>query len=696
MAQRLPLVMSSRPMPILALASAVILIAVIWALTLTNLSIQRQESIDAAIRENQNRAIAFEQYVTRTLEAANVAAQHIADRLGAELESKSRNGQPRPLSDRVAANPLYAGIIVTDARYSVRYTTLPGAPRLDPGMRRVFKELDATDKPIISDPVISPVLKRPVFSLTRSITDPEGRFAGTVVIEMPIDRLTAFNEGAKIRPLDLISVIRLDGMTLARRTGTRITYGEDLRGKLVMQHQNREPDGTYLGPSALDGKMRYFSHRRLKEFPVFVTVGIGEQDVLAPVRERKRGYFAAATALSAAILALAILITTGSRRRERAARELEEANRRFEEAQRIGRIGDWSYDIATRTMTFSAPLCEMYGRPEGQNRLTLEQALCAYDEPSRVRLERAIETALRTGEAQSCECVALLPSGKQSIRRLVFSPVASPQGVVFALTGTDQDVSREKSHQRLRDHVAHLGRVESMNLMAGTIAHELAQPLTAASNYLMVARAYAANRKPDRTESLAAALEKVEQQVGMMREIMHRTREMISRRTSNDDIAPVRAVIDDSIALVRVANGYSGIAINVVAFDSGLVFAANKVQVQQVLMNLLRNAGQALKARPDSRIAITVNEEPDGFVTVRVEDNGPGFPEGFDDALCGFAETRGTGLGLGLSISRAIIESYGGSIWLECERPLGSAVCFRLPGSIQDRDSGPMPAHAQA
>jgi signal transduction histidine kinase len=687
MPRRLSLHLSSRPMTILASASSLVLIAAIWTFTLAILNLERNESIDAAIRENQNRAVAFEQYVTRTLEAANLAAQHIGDGLGADLKGEARGRPPRALSGRVASNPLFSAILVTDARGDVRYTNLAGAPALNVSARPTFQALrrDPVQTPIISKPGVAPILGRPLFALTRAITDAEGRFAGTVVIQMPVERLTAFNEGARIRPLDLISVIRRDGVTLARRTGTRITYGEDLRGKLVMEHQNREPNGTYLGPSVLDGKMRYFSHRRLSEFPIFVTVGVGEQDVLAPVRERRRRYFAAATALSAALVALAFMISAGARRRERAARELAEANRRFAEAQRIGRIGDWAYDPETRTLTYSAPLCEMYGRSPADDRLTLEEALAPYDAASRERLSRAIDAALATGEPQQCECVAEIRPGQQSIRRLVFSPVVSEKGEVRVLTGTDQDVSREKLHERLRDEVAHLGRVESMNIMAVTIAHEFAQPLTATSNYLMVARAYAGDGRPDGDDRVRGALEKVDQQVSLMREIMHRTREMLSNRTSEDDIAPVRAVVDDAISLVRVANRFSAIEIHVVDFDETLVFAANKVQVQQVLMNLLRNASEAVKDVPGPRITVSAKCEPDGFVTLCVEDNGPGIPAGLDDGFSGFAKTGSAGMGLGLSISRAIVESYGGSIWLDRERTLGSGVCFRLPGGAHRR-----------
>jgi PAS domain-containing protein len=421
--------LSGRPASWLAWGSSLSLIGVIWAIALANLQSERREAVEAAVRENQNRAIGLGEYVRRTLEAANLAAQYLGERVLADRPDAGKGDRPRLLTGRIARNPLFSSIQITNADGDVRYTSVTDAPASNIGAREVFKAAqEAGDAPIISRPAMSPNLYRPTFSLTRAIRDADGRFAGVVIIQMPVERLTAFNQGARIRPLDLISVIRQDGITLARRTGTQISYGEDLRGALVMRQQNRSPNGTYLGPSALDGKMRYFSHRRLREFPLFVTVGVGEADVLAPVERRARWYFAAAALLSAALLAVALLITLGANRRARAASALEEANQSYERAQRIGRIGDWTYDPVTRSITCSGPLCEMYERSPAENRLSLDQALSYYDAPSRDALARAIDTALATGEPQQCECVVQLGSGRQTLRRLVFSRVADEDG----------------------------------------------------------------------------------------------------------------------------------------------------------------------------------------------------------------------------------------------------------------------------
>src|SRR3546814_8797641 len=103
------------------------------------------------------------------------------------------------------------------------------------------------------------------------------------VCSSDLDRFTDFYSEAAVRPTDVLSVIGLDGITRARRTGTKASSGVDLRGMQVMKVQAQHPNGTYLGPGGLDGIVRYFSHRRLADYPLFVTVGVERAESLAPL-----------------------------------------------------------------------------------------------------------------------------------------------------------------------------------------------------------------------------------------------------------------------------------------------------------------------------------------------------------------------------------------------------------------------------
>ena len=675
---------SRKPLPIkgvvlLVCVGTALLVAMVWAAILAQTRFETDRAVEAGIRENRNRVIAYEQYVTRTLEAADFAAVHLATHFGDRASAPEPAAAPALIADPIAANPLFAAIDIADARGNVRWSTIRSAVprRLDSGTAA------ATDLPFdrlrISAPRVPPMLGTPVIGLTRAISAPDGAHAGSVTVHMPVSRLTDFSQGATMRPLDLISVIRRDGITLARRTGGAVSYGEDLSGKLVMRQQALFPNGTYLGPSALDGVARYFSHRRLRDYPIFVTAGVGERDVLRAVRERAWSYRVGATVLTLTFALIAALAISGLLRRERAAREHAEANRRLREAQRIGRIGDWEYDLPSGRIIWSEQLCAMYGREPKDDVLHRDDFLAYLDPCGRERVCAAFDAAVTSGKPQVCDVVALIGEGNASSRRLVFAAETDPGGTVRKVFGTDQDISDEKVNEQLREEVAHLSRIDAMNIMAVTIAHELAQPLTAAANYLSGAKIYARRNQPGDIEMVGEALGQVDQQIGLTREIMRRARDMLVKRPGGPKSAFLPDIVEDAVALVRMANEEGEFEIVQDLQGDDLFVAADKVQIQQVLMNLLRNALDASGGEKQPRIVIRGERVRDGSILVAVEDNGPGITPELADIFSPFASSKSRGMGLGLTISRAIIQSFRGRIWITKSREGGAAICFSLP-----------------
>jgi signal transduction histidine kinase len=672
----------------LILAGSVVLILLLWAATLAQLEIERTTARNAALRENQNRAIAFEQFVTRTFEAADVAALHLAQHFAGLSPGRRNNLPPETFTDPVLEDPLFGAILVADAEGHVRYATRPmrGPVNIqDQDAVRLLRAGGGPPRMIVSRPRVSKILGRPIVAFTRALPARNGGFGGTVTVEMPVERLVEFNQGAAIRPLDLISVIRLDGVTLARRTGMQVGWGEDLKGKEVMRRQAADPNGTYLGPSEQDGLRRYFSHRRLADYPVFVSVGIGEADVLRDVRSRSHWYYVGMAALTLAILAFAGSLAAGITRREQVMRALADANRKLRDAQRLGRIGDWAFDVATGRCVWSVQLCEMYGREPQDNVLTCEEVLAYFDPGCRDSFRTGLTETIRTGEPRQCEFLVSAREGSPSTHRLIFSPVKDPEGRVHEIVGTDQDITAEKVHEHLRDEVARIARVDAINTMAATIAHELAQPLTAANNYLLGAKAYARRQAPGDDALVRTALDVVEEQIILTREIIGRARAMVARGAAGGELACLPDVVRDAISLIRVAGGQEDVAIVTRLSEDAKWVAADRIQLQQVLMNLLRNASEAARQNPEPRVTIVSELIEDNVVKTCVEDNGAGIPEELADVFSPFASTKSAGLGLGLSISRAIVHAYGGRIWIDRSKGEGAAISFTLPAA----DPGP-------
>ncbi|WP_165356303.1 ATP-binding protein [Sphingosinicella sp. BN140058] len=672
-------------MAVLVFGGSIILLLLLWAATISQLAFERSSAIAAALRENRNRAIAFEQYVTRTFEAADFAALHLTAHVP-PMPKEAAPAPPRRLSDPVAQDPLFSAVMIADAEGRVRFSTRPPDRPVSVASRMPVGAVQGNGpaRLFISAPATTEGARGPVIAFTRPLAQPDGAVSGAVIVEMPVERLVDFTRGAAIRPQDLVSVIRLDGITLARRQGNMLGWGEDLRGQLVMERQMRDPNGSYLGPAALDRIRRYFSHRRLEQYPVFVTVGIGEADVLAEIRSRSRYYHFGMAFLTLAILAFAASTTFGLLRRDRAVKSLAAANRKLREAQRLGRIGDWEYDVAADRFLWSAQMCEMYGRAAKDDVLTLDAVLAYLDANSRDGFAGALAATIHLAEPHQCEVLVWPSPETPSHRRLLFSPVLSPEGLVSRIIGTDQDVTEEKLHEALREDVAHMARVDAINTMAATIAHELAQPLTAAANYLLGAKAYARRQAPGDDALVRGALEQVEDQIMLTRDIMRRARDMIAKKPGGDDTAFLPDVVRDAISLVRMANGIERVEIASTLREDAHWVAADKIQLQQVLINLLRNACEAVASVQDPRVTISSEWAEKGTIKICVADNGPGVPADLLEVFSPFSSRKRSGLGLGLSISRAIIHNYGGRIWIDQSRSQGALLCFTLPSASPD------------
>ena len=254
-------------------------------------------------------------------------------------------------------------------------------------------------------------------------------------------------------------------------------------------------------------------------------------------------------------------------------------------------------------------------------------------------------------------------------------------------TGFIHDITQRQNVERrlqdLQSELAHVGRVSEMASFASSLAHELNQPLTAIANYCEAARDLLGNGSDRETlDTVQEALDEASKESVRAGQIVRRLRNFISRGETEQRVESLGRLITEANALALVGSREHGIEVQVqLDPDADLVFV-DRIQVQQVLTNLIRNAIDALIDSNQKSLIIRTSAEPQDYVTVTVEDTGPGISESVVAELFQpFVTSKSAGMGLGLSICRTIVESHGGRIWFE-ERPGGgTAFHFTLPSA---------------
>lgn len=239
-------------------------------------------------------------------------------------------------------------------------------------------------------------------------------------------------------------------------------------------------------------------------------------------------------------------------------------------------------------------------------------------------------------------------------------------GSVERWYGTLEDIDEDrlaaaKLHQ-MQAELIHVSRLSAMGTMASTLAHELNQPLTAIASYVRGSRRLLAGH-PD-FRRLSEALDLAERSTVRAGEIVHRVRELVTKGDFERRPEDLSALVREACSLAMIDAPSSGIDFRLEVTNVPAKVIVDRIQIQQVLLNLLRNAAEAVSTSPRRQITVTATPKTDEFCEVVVSDTGPGLAAASVGRLFEpFNTTKSNGMGIGLSISRTIIEAHGGVIW---------------------------------
>jgi two-component system sensor kinase FixL len=236
---------------------------------------------------------------------------------------------------------------------------------------------------------------------------------------------------------------------------------------------------------------------------------------------------------------------------------------------------------------------------------------------------------------------------------------------------------RERLLHEVQSELLHISRLSTMGEMASALAHELNQPLSAIANYLQGARRLLQNSPDDRAPMIIEAMNKAAEQAVRAGQVIQRLRDFVARGETEKRIESITRLVEEASALALVAAKDQSIRMSLRLDPSVDLVLVDKVQIQQVLLNLLRNALEAMQTSERRELIVSTRPAEDNMIAVDVADTGSGIsPDVASRLFQPFVTTKRQGMGVGLSISRTIIESHGGQITVE-SNPVGGTI-FRF------------------
>lgn len=262
----------------------------------------------------------------------------------------------------------------------------------------------------------------------------------------------------------------------------------------------------------------------------------------------------------------------------------------------------------------------------------------------------------------------------------IFQPIRDAGNEIIGVFCEGHDVTAHKvaieQVRLLQTKLIHLSRVNAMGTMAATLAHELSQPLTIISNYVAICRQLAGAREAD-GGVLDGSLAQIAAATVRARTLIVRIRTMAKQGEPLCDSLDLKEMVAEAVDFVRIGKPV-GISIRD-HVGSGVRIEGDRVQLQQVIINLVKNACDAFD--PPDRGQVTLSSAVEGDrIVISVEDSGPGVPATEIDALFEWTSSaKPEGMGLGLSISRTIVEAHDGKIWLDHSDAGGARFCFAIP-----------------
>ncbi len=372
-------------------------------------------------------------------------------------------------------------------------------------------------------------------------------------------------------------------------------------------------------------------------------------------------------------------------------RNAEEALRRSEAqltiAQEIANLGNYVVHLDGKFEDYWSPhLYRVLGRRYGELYIGVYDYLEPMVHPAdRARWQQARRELEAHGRTMDIEYRVIHPDGSLRYVHHIAQTSRAPEGRIIRQVGTLHDITdrrrAEDEARQMQDRIAHFGRISTMGEMAAGLAHEVNQPLTAIATYAQACQRLIATRG-SATDEIAMALDHIGAQALRAGEVIRRLRQFVKNREVRRELLDANRLLDDVLMLAQTDARHHGVRIVLERASKALQVQADAVQIQQVILNLVRNSIDAMLEVPEARreILLRAGLDAEGDVELMVADRGTGVDPGVTAELFDpFFTTKQGGTGLGLSISRSIVRAHGGKLWCSANPGGGARFFFTLP-----------------
>ena len=362
--------------------------------------------------------------------------------------------------------------------------------------------------------------------------------------------------------------------------------------------------------------------------------------------------------------------------------ELQRSEAYLAEAQRLSHAGSWAGIPKTGEHTYwSEEAFRVLGFDPAGRPPRFEELQQRFHPDDRARATQHFRRAIRGKVNFDVSYRIVHPGGEIREIQSIGHPVFGPTGDVVEVVGTVMDVTERRRAEEERQALAHAHRITTMGQLTASIAHEVNQPIAAAVTNAQAALRWLDMQPPDLQE-VRQALARIVKDGRRAGDVIGRIRALIAKAPPRKDRLDINTTILDVIALTRTEMHRNGVSLRTRLAPDLAFVQGDRVQLQQVMLNLILNAVEALSGTSGGLRELLISSETDGAndVRVAVQDSGPGLTsESSEHLFDTFYTTKPGGMGMGLSICRSIIEAHGGRIWAATNIPKGAALQFALP-----------------